>query len=55
VFGRNIDKSKVKVRVGVKHFLVHALENFYIAILFSMKLEDVLEALPMLIEDTFMD
>jgi len=28
IFGRNIDKSKVKVRAGVKHFLVHAFETF---------------------------
>jgi hypothetical protein len=49
MFVRNIDKSKVKVRVGIKHFLSHALENFYITIWSCMKLEDVLEVLPMLI------
>jgi hypothetical protein len=26
LFGSNIDKSNVEVRVGVKHFLVHAFE-----------------------------
>jgi len=55
MFGRNIDKSKVKVRAGVKHFLVHAFENFYIAIWSCMKLEDVLEVLPMLISNTFLN
>jgi hypothetical protein len=55
MFGRNIDKSKVKVRVGMKHFLAHAFENFYITIWSCMKLEDVLEVLLMLILDTFLD
>jgi hypothetical protein len=29
MFGRNIDKRKIKVRVGVKHFLAHAFEKLY--------------------------
>jgi hypothetical protein len=49
------DKSKIKVKVGVKHFLAHAFENFYIVIWYCMKLEDVLEVFPMLISYTFLD
>jgi hypothetical protein len=55
MFGRNIDKSKVKVRGRVKHFLAHTFEKFYIAIWSCMKLEDVLEVFSMLILNTFMD
>jgi hypothetical protein len=55
VFRRNIDKSKVKVKARMKHFLTHAFEKFYIAIWSCMKLEDVLKVLPMLIPNTFMD
>ncbi len=53
VFRKNIDKSKVEV--GVKHFLAHAFEKFYIAIWSCMKLEDVFEVFPMLILDMFVD
>jgi hypothetical protein len=55
VFGKNINKIKVEMRIRVKHFLVHAFEKFYIAIWSCMKLEDVLEILLMLILDTFVD
>jgi hypothetical protein len=55
VFGRNIDKSKVEVKIGVKHFLIHAFEKFYIIIWSCMKLEDVLKVFPMLISDMFLD
>jgi hypothetical protein len=55
VFGRNIDKNKVEVRAGMKHFLTHAFEKIYIAIWFCMKLEDVLEVLLMLIPHMFVD
>ncbi len=48
VFGRNIDKSKIEVRVVVEHFLVNAFQKFYIIIWSCMKLKDVLEVLPML-------
>jgi hypothetical protein len=43
------------VKVGMKHFLVHAFEKFYIAISSCVKLEDVLEVLPMLIPNMFME
>jgi hypothetical protein len=55
VFGRNIDKIKVEVRIGVKHFFAHAIEKFYIAIWSCMKLEDVLEVSPMLIPAIFIN
>jgi hypothetical protein len=55
MFGQNIDKGKVEVRIGMKHFFVHAFEKFYIVIWSCVKLEDVLKVFPMLILDTFMD
>ncbi len=55
MFGKNIDSNKVKVKAGMKHFFACAFENFYIAIWSYMKLEDVLEVLPMLISNTFLD
>jgi hypothetical protein len=55
MFGRNIDRSKVEVRIGVEHFLSEMLKYFYIVIWFYMKLEDVLEVLPMLILETFLE
>jgi hypothetical protein len=32
VFGRNVDKAKVEVKVGVEDFLTRAFEKFYITI-----------------------
>jgi hypothetical protein len=55
VFGKNIDKNKVEVRVGVEHFLSNVLKKFYIAICSCMKLEDVLEVLMMLMLEKFVD
>jgi hypothetical protein len=55
MFGRNVDKAKVEVRYGVEDFLVKTFENFYIAIWSCVKLEDVLEVLPMLMPENFMD
>jgi hypothetical protein len=55
VFGRNIDKNKVEVRIGVEHFISNVFKKFYIAIWPCMKLEDVLEVLPMLMLEKFMD
>jgi hypothetical protein len=55
VFGKNINKSKIKVKTRMKHFLAHTFEKFYMAIWFCMKLEDVFEVLPMLIRNMFMD
>ncbi len=55
MFRRNIDKSKVEVGVGRKHFFAHTFEKSYITIWSCMKLEDVFKVLPMLIPDMFMD
>jgi hypothetical protein len=43
------------MRIGMKYFFIHAFEKFYNAIWSCMKLEDVIEVLPMLILDTFVD
>jgi hypothetical protein len=32
VFGRNVDKAKMEVKVGVEDFLMRAFEKFYITI-----------------------
>jgi hypothetical protein len=45
----------MKVKAGVEHFLFQAFKYFYIAIWSCMKLEDVLEVLPMLIPKTFLE
>ncbi len=55
MFGRNVDKAKVEVKVGVEDFLVKAFEKFYVAIWSCMKLEDVLEVLPMFMPKKFVD
>jgi len=55
MFRRNVDKAKVKVRARVEDFLAKAFEKFYVAIWSCMKLEDVLEVLPMLMPENFMD
>ncbi len=54
-FGKDVDKAKVEVRVGVEDFLVKAFEKHYVTIWFCMKLEDVLEVLPMFMPKTFVD
>ncbi len=53
MFGRNIEKSKVEIRARVEHNLSNVFKNFYIAIWSCMKLEDVLEVLPMLMLKIF--
>jgi hypothetical protein len=54
VFGKNIDKSKVEMRAGMEHFFFQVFKFFYIAIRSSMKLDDVLEVLPMFMPKTFL-
>jgi hypothetical protein len=46
VSGRNVDRAKVQVKVGVENFLSKAFERFNVAIWPCMNLEDVLEVLP---------
>jgi hypothetical protein len=55
VFGRNVDRAKVEVRVGAEIFLSKAFEKFNVTIWSCMKLEDVLEVLPMLMPENFVD
>jgi hypothetical protein len=55
VFKRNVNKAKVEVRARVEDFLAKAFEKFYVAIWSCMKLKDVLEVLPMLMVEIFMD
>jgi hypothetical protein len=55
MFGKNINKTKVKVRVGMENFLSKAFQKFHITIWFFMKLEDVLEVLPMFMLESFLD
>ncbi len=55
VFGRNVDKAKMEVKIGVEDFLVKAFEKNYVASLSCMNLEDVLEVLPMFMPANFVD
>jgi hypothetical protein len=55
MFGRNVDKAKMEVRVGVEDFLAKTFEKFYIVIWSCMKLEDVLGVLPMFMLENFVD
>jgi hypothetical protein len=55
VFGKNVNKTKVEVKIGVKFFLSRAFQKFHIIIWSCMKLEDVLEVFPMLMPKSFLD
>jgi hypothetical protein len=55
VFRKNVDKAKVEVRVKVEDFLVKAFEKFNVVIWFCMEFNDMLEVLPMLMFENFMD
>jgi len=55
VFGRNVDKAKVEVRVGAEDFLMKTFEKFYVAIWSYMKLGNVLGVLPMFMLENFVD
>ncbi len=54
VFGRNINKSKMKVSWR-EHLFFNTLKYFYIVNWFYVKLEDVLEVLAMFIPENFLD
>jgi hypothetical protein len=45
----------MEVKIGVEHFVSQAFKYFYIVILSSMKLGDVLEVLPMFMPETFLE
>jgi hypothetical protein len=55
LFGRNVDMAKVEVRARLEDFFAKVFENNYVTIWFCMKLEDVLEVLPMLMPKIFVD
>jgi hypothetical protein len=55
MFGKNVDMTKVEVRARVESFLNKAFQKFHIAIWSCMKLEDVLEVLPMFMLESFLD
>jgi hypothetical protein len=42
VFGNNVNKTKMEVRVGVENFFSKAFQKFHITIWFYMKFEDLL-------------
>ncbi len=52
--GRNIDINKMGARVGVQHFFSQAFKGHYI-IIWSCILQDVMEILPMLMPQIFID
>jgi hypothetical protein len=53
VNGRNINVSKVEVKVGLNEFLSKAFVNFHVAIWSYILLEDVLELVPLLMPQEF--
>jgi len=55
MFGKNVDKTKVEVKATMNFFFSKAFQKFHIAIWFCLKLEDVLEVLPMLMPKFFLD
>jgi hypothetical protein len=55
MFGQDVDKTKVEVRVRVQNFLNKAFQKFHITIWSSMKLKDVLVVLPMFMLESFLD
>jgi hypothetical protein len=55
VFGKNVNKTKVEVKAKVENFFSKAFQKFHITIWSCMKFEDVLEVLPMLMLESFLD
>jgi len=53
VFGNNVDKTKVEIRVGVENFLSKAFQKFHITIWSCMKLVDLLEVLHVFMTESF--
>ncbi len=45
----------MELKVGVEHFLFTTFNYFYIGIWSCMKLKDVVEVLPMLVPEFFLD
>jgi hypothetical protein len=55
MFGKNVDQTKVEVKTRVENFISKAFQKFHIVIWSCMKLEDVLEVLPMFMLESFLD
>jgi hypothetical protein len=55
VFGKNVDKTKVEIKIGINIFLSKAFQKFHITIWSCMKFEDVLEVLPMFVLESFLE
>jgi hypothetical protein len=55
MFGKNVDETKMEVKVRMEKFLAMAFKKFYISIWSCMKFEDVLEILPMFMLEFFLD
>jgi hypothetical protein len=55
VLGKSVNKTKVGVKAKMENLLSKAFQKFHITIWSYMKLEDVLEVLPMLMLESFLD
>jgi hypothetical protein len=55
MFRKIVDKTKVEIKVGMENIVNKAFQKFHIAIWSCMKLEDVLEVLPMLMLESFLN
>jgi hypothetical protein len=53
--GKNLNVSKLEIRVGIHDFLSRAFKHFYIAIWSFMLLKDVFEILPLLMLKTLIN
>ncbi len=53
--GGNIDISKVKIRVEIQNFFFWTFKNMYIVILSCMLLENVMQVLPLLMPQVFVN
>ncbi len=55
VLGKNVNKTKVEIKIGIKIFLNKAFQKFHIAIWSYMKFEDILEVLPMFVLESSLE
>jgi len=55
VFRKNVDKTKMEVRIGVEFFFNKSFQKFHIIIWSCMKFGDVLEVFPMFMLESFLD
>jgi len=54
MFGKNVNKTKMEVKARMEIFLSKTFQKFHIVIWSCMKLEDVLEVLPMFMLESFL-